>query len=95
MPATAHEGAGAAWAVERQLPELWGAFADALEQHYELKREDVSHLRYEAGRVNDLTARIDEFTDAYLVEAMNLFEARRAAREVMWAWRALCDTVLV
>lgn len=92
---TAHEGVGAAWAVERQLPELWGALADALQQHYELKREDVSHLRYEAGRVSDLTARIDEFVDRYLVEAMSLFEARRAAREVMWSWRALCDTVEV
>lgn len=90
---TAHEGVGAAWAVERQLPELWGALADGLQQHYGLKTEDVGYLRYEAGRVSDLTARIDEFVDTYLVEAMSLFEARRAAREVMWSWRALCDTV--
>ena len=57
---SAHEGVGAAWGVERQLPALWGRVADALARHYKLPDSALGYLRYQgtiAVDVDSLLAR--------------------------------------
>ena len=45
---SAHEGVGAAWGVERQLPNLWGRLADVLAARYEIPEPALRYLRYRA-----------------------------------------------
>lgn len=81
--------------LEQHLPRLWGALADSLQKHYGVKAAALEHLRYEAGRaakvdkwVAHLVAKYVENADPY-----TMFEARRAAREALWAWTVLSETV--
>jgi len=39
-------------------------------------------------------ARIMGLVDRYLDDPWKTFEARRAARECVWAWKSICDRVL-
>jgi pyrroloquinoline quinone (PQQ) biosynthesis protein C len=92
---TAHEAAAVAWAVERQLPRLWAAFADSLTRHYKLKKPAVDWLLYEAARADKVEGFIAELVSRYILGAAPdvVYDARRAAREAAWAWTALSETV--
>src|SRR6185503_2322547 len=92
---TPHEAAAVAWAVERQLPRLWAAFADSLTRHYKLKKPAVDWLLYEAGRADKVEGFIAELMARYVLSAAPdvVYDARRAAREAAWAWTALSETV--
>lgn len=81
--------------LEQHLPRLWGALADSLQKNYGMKTAALEHLRFEAGRaakvekwVAHLVAKYVENADPY-----TMFEARRAAREAIWAWTVLSETI--
>ena len=84
-----------AWVMERQLPGLWGALADALVKHYGVPQAAVAYLRHEAARRQRVEGWIQHLVDRYLASAdgYRVFEARRAGREAAWAWTALTETV--
>ena len=90
---SAAEAAAVAWAVERQLPALWGALADALTRHYGVPAPAVAYLRHEAARAAEVAARTDALVERYLLPAdpYRVYEARRAAREAVWAWTVLTE----
>lgn len=92
---TPHEAAAVAWAIERQWPRLWGAFADSLTRHYKVKKPAVDWLLYEAGRAEKVEGFIAELVARYILAAPPdvVYDARRAAREAAWAWTALSETV--
>jgi hypothetical protein len=77
------------------LPDLWGRLADSLQKHYGVKAAVLQHLRFEAGRAEKLEAWVKHLVDKYVVnaDAYVMFEARRSAREALWAWTALTETV--
>jgi pyrroloquinoline quinone (PQQ) biosynthesis protein C len=84
-----------AYMLEQHLPRLWGALADSLQKNYGVKAAALGHLRFEAGRaakvdkwVTHLVAKYVENADPY-----TMFEARRAAREAIWAWTVLSETI--
>lgn len=81
--------------LERHLPRLWGRLADSLQQHYGVKAAALQHLRYEAGRADKVEAWVDHLVGKYVANAdpYAMFEARRSAREALWAWTALTETV--
>jgi hypothetical protein len=83
-----------AWAIERQLPRLWGALADALAASYGAVEADLVHLRHEAARASQVEEWIAELVERYLTQAepYALYETRRAVREVVWAWTALTES---
>lgn len=95
LRSSAAEAVAIAWAVERQLPALWGAFADSLVKHYGVNEAAVGYLRYEAGREAEIAAWIDGLVARYVhpADPYTVFEARRAAREVVWCWTALTESV--
>lgn len=84
-----------AWAIERQLPRLWGALADSLAEHYGVAEESLGHLRYHAGRAAEVEAWVEHLLNRYVDDAApyEVFEARRAAWEAVWAWTALSESV--
>jgi hypothetical protein len=84
-----------AFMLERHLPHLWGRLADSLQKHYGVKAPVLQHLRFEAGRAEKLEAWVKHLVDKYVVnaDAYVMFEARRSAREALWAWTALTETV--
>jgi len=84
-----------AFMLERHLPDLWGRLADSLQMHYGVKAAVLQHLRFEAGRAEKLEAWVKHLVDKYVVnaDAYVMFEARRSAREALWAWTALTETV--
>ena len=84
-----------AFMLERHLPDLWGRLADSLQKHYGAKAAVLQHLRFEAGRAEKLEAWVNHLVDKYVVnaDAYVMFEARRSAREALWAWTALTETV--
>jgi pyrroloquinoline quinone (PQQ) biosynthesis protein C len=84
-----------AFMLERHLPHLWGRLADSLQKHYGIKAAAVQHLRFEAGRADKLEAWVKHLVGKYVTnaEAYVMFEARRSAREALWAWTALTETV--
>lgn len=94
LRSSAAEAVAIAWAIERQLPALWGAFADSLAKHYGVPEEALGHLRHEAARADEVAAWIDGLIERYLypADAYTVFEARRAAREVVWCWTALIES---
>ena len=75
------------------MPRLWGEFADALQKHYGASKKSVAYLRREAARAEAAEAWIKHLVDKYLLtaDAYTVFEARRAMREVGWAWTALTE----
>lgn len=84
-----------AWAIERQLPRLWGALADSLAANYDVPEKSLAHLRYHAERAAEVEDWIEHLLQAYLdqAEPFEVFEARRAVWEVVWAWTALSESV--
>ena len=81
-----------AYMLEQHLPTLWGRLADSLSKHYGVKSE---HLRYEAARAPQVKKWVGHLVEKYVANAdpYTIFEARRAAREALWAWTALTETV--
>lgn len=84
-----------AFMLERHLPRLWGRLADSLQKHYGVKPAALQHLRYEAGRAGKVEAWVEHLVGKYVANAdpYAMFEARRSAREALWAWTALTETV--
>ena len=91
---SAHEAVGAAWGVERQLPVMWDHLAAALAKHYAVPEEALRYLRYQATIAEDVESRIASLVDRYLDDPWKTFEARRAARECVWAWKSICERIL-
>lgn len=89
----AAQAAGVAWVLERQLPRLMGALADALSDHYGVAEDALSYLRAEAGSADEVEAWVEHLIDKYLMtaDAYTVYEARRAMREAGWAWAALTE----
>jgi len=85
--------AAVAWALERQLPPLWGALADALARHYGVAAEALDYLRFQAGRANAIADWVQSLVVRYFLTAdpLAVYEARRAAREIAWCWTALTE----
>lgn len=86
---SAHEAVGAAWGVERQLPALWGRVADALARHYQIPEPALRYLRHQGTIAADVERRIVDLVDRYLDDPWKTYEARRAARECVWAWKSI------
>ena len=91
---SAHEGVGAAWGVERQLPALWGRVADAVARHYKVPESALSYLRYQGTIAADAGRQIVSLVDRYLDDPWKTYEARRAARECVWAWKSINDRIM-
>ncbi len=92
---SAHQGVGTALALDRQLPMLFGDIADALAGHYDIPEDALAHLRFRAAEADAARARVAALAARYLSGPFEVFEARRAAREVLWDLTALIDTVQV
>lgn len=90
---SAHEGVGAAWGVERQLPALWGRVADALARHYRVPEPALAYLRYQGSIAAEVERRIMDLVDRYLDDPWKTYEARRAARECVWAWKSIAEGI--
>ena len=89
------EAAVIAYMLEQHLPRLWGRLADSLQKHYGVKADAVAHLRHEAKRAAKVEKWVGHLVDKYVAvaEPYKMFEARRAAREAMWAWTVLIESV--
>jgi pyrroloquinoline quinone (PQQ) biosynthesis protein C len=92
---SAHQGVGTALVLDRQLPMLFGDIADALTTHYGIREEALAYLRFRAAEAGAAAARVAALAARYLSEPFEVFEARRAAREVLWDLTALLDTVQI
>jgi hypothetical protein len=81
-----------AYMLEQHLPMLWARLADSLSTNYGVKSE---YLRYEAARAPQAKKWVAHLVEKYVAKAdpYTMFEARRAAREAIWAWTALTETV--
>lgn len=81
--------------LEQHLPRLWGELAESLQKHYGVKAAVLEHLRFEAGRAAKVEKWVEHLVSKYVAaaDAYTVFEARRAAREALWAWTALTETV--
>ncbi len=90
---SAQEAVGVAWVLDRRLPRLFGELADALATHYGVAEEALSHLRYRAAAGREAEAQARHLVEGYLSEPWGVYEARRAAREVLWDLTALFETV--
>jgi len=84
-----------AYMLEQHLPRLWGALADSLQKNYAVKAAALEHLRFEAGRAAKVDKWVAHLVGKYVDNAdpYTMFEARRAAREALWAWTVLSETV--
>ncbi len=92
---SAHEAIGAAWGVERQLPGLWGRVADALARHYRVPESALGYLRHQGKIAADVERRIDDLAQRYLAaDPWKAFEARRAARECVFAWKSIGERIV-
>ena len=89
------EAAVIAFMLEQHLPRLWGKLADSLQKHYGVKGDALTHLRYEASRAAEVEKWTRHLVDKYVenAEPYKMFEARRAAREALWAWTVLVESV--
>jgi pyrroloquinoline quinone (PQQ) biosynthesis protein C len=92
---SAHQGIGTALVLDRQLPRLFGAIADALATHYGIPEKSLAHLRYRAAEADAAEARVAALAARYLTGPFEVFEARRAGREVLWDLTALIDSTLM
>ena len=83
-----------AYMLERHLPRLWGRLADSLRAHYGVKEEALRYLRHEAARANEIEKWVQHLVERYVVPARpaEVFEARRAGREALWAWTVLTES---
>lgn len=83
-----------AYMLEQHLPALWGRLAESLQKHYGVKAAVLEHLRFEADRAGKVEKWVARLVDKYVADAdpYTMFEARRAAREAIWAWTALTET---
>jgi hypothetical protein len=81
--------------LERHLPRFWGKLADSLRAHYGVREEAVGYLRYEAARAGEVDKWVKHLVERYVVPAQpyEVFEGRRAAREALWAWTVLTESV--
>jgi hypothetical protein len=84
-----------AYMLERHLPRLWGRLADSLRVHYGVKEDAVAYLRHEAARAGEIERWVKRLVERYVVPARpyEVFDARRAAREALWAWTVLTESV--
>jgi len=84
-----------AYMLEQHLPRFWGRLADSLQRHYGVKADALGHLRYEAERAAKMEKWVRHLVEKYVANAdpYKVFEARRAAREALWAWTALTESV--
>jgi hypothetical protein len=84
-----------AFMLEQHLPRLWGRLAESLQKNYDVKAGALEHLRFEAGRAAKVEKWVEHLVSKYVAaaDAYTVFEARRAAREALWAWTALTETV--
>ncbi len=89
----AAQAAGVAWVLERQLPPLMGALADALRDHYGIAEDALTYLRAEAARAGEVETWVTHLIDKYFMtaDAFTVYEARRAMREAGWGWTALAE----
>ena len=89
----AAQAAGVAWVLERQLPKLMGEFARALRHHYGVPEVALSYLLAEMARTAEVEDWVSHLIEKYFMtaNAFTVYEARRAMREVGWAWTALSD----
>ncbi len=87
------QAAGVAWVLERQMPGLMGALAGALRDHYGVSEVALSYLWAEATRAEEVEDWVAHLIDKYFMtaDAYTVYEARRAMREVGWAWTALSE----
>jgi hypothetical protein len=90
---SAHEGIGTALVLDRRLPALLGDLAGALAEHYSVAAEALAHLRYRAAESAAAESRVACLAEKYLRDPFEVFEARRAAREVIWDLTALLEVV--
>jgi len=92
---SAVEASVIAYMLERHLPRLWGKLADSLHKHYGVEARALAYLRHEAGRADAVDKWVKHLVDAYVVPAdpYKVFEGRRAAREALWAWTVLTESV--
>ena len=90
---SAHEGVGVAWVLDRRLPLLLGQLADALAGHYGIADGALRHFRYRAAEADAAAARLGRLTERYLQDPWQVYEARQAAREVLWDLTALLEAV--
>lgn len=88
---SAHEGVGVAWVLDRRLPLLLGQLADALAGHYGVPEDALRHLRFRATQAGAEADRVARMSSRYLQDPWQVYEARRAAREVLWALTALLE----
>jgi hypothetical protein len=88
---SAHEGIGTALVLDRGLPRLLGQLATALRQHYSVPAAALAHLEYRAAEGDAAQARVTSLATRYLSDPFQVFEARRAAREVNWGMTALIE----
>jgi hypothetical protein len=93
LRSTAVEASLIAWAVERHLPVIWGRLADALAAHYQVDESALEFLRHEAARADATADWIEHLVRTYVYPAdpYKVFEARRAAREAVWAWTVITE----
>jgi pyrroloquinoline quinone (PQQ) biosynthesis protein C len=91
---SAHEGVGAAWGVERQLPALWGRVAEALGRRYRVPGRALAYLRYQGTIAPAVERHVMALVDRYLDDPWKTYEARRAARECVWAWKSIADRIM-
>lgn len=84
-----------AYMLERHLPRLFGKLAETLQKNYGVKATALEHLRYEAGRAAKVDEWVEHLVGKYVERAdpYSMFEARRSAREALWAWTALTETI--
>jgi len=84
-----------AYLLEQHLPRFWGRLADSLQRHYGVKADALGHLRFEAERAAKMEKWVRHLVEKYVANAdpYKVFEARRAAREALWAWTALTESV--
>ncbi len=89
------EASVVAFMLEQHLPSLWGRLADSLQKNYGVKSANLAHLRYEAGRADKVQKWVKHLVETYVWDAdpSKMYEARRAAREALWAWTALTESV--
>jgi len=89
------EAAVIACMLEQHLPRFCGRLADSLQRHYGVKADALAHLRFEAGRAGEVEKWVKHLVDKYVAgaEPYKVFEARRAAREALWAWTVLTESV--
>jgi pyrroloquinoline quinone (PQQ) biosynthesis protein C len=89
------EASVVAFMLEQHLPRLWGRLADSLQKNYGVKSAELAHLRYEAARADKVEKWVKHLVEKYVAGAdtYKMYEARRAAREALWAWTALTESV--